>query len=96
MNCELTGQLSFVPKGQEVGSGQSETLKGHEGHHVEVSAHVYADKNQIHAMSVKMLWPRRWTTCEVVVPNHQRAARAALFFILMSRYPAHECNNYFH
>ena len=32
-----------------------ETLKGHEGHHVEVSAHVYADKDQIHVMSVKML-----------------------------------------
>jgi len=32
-----------------------EALKGHEGHHVEVSAHVYADKNQIHVMSVKML-----------------------------------------
>ncbi len=32
-----------------------ETLKGHEGHHVQVSAHVYADKDQIHVMSVKML-----------------------------------------
>jgi hypothetical protein len=32
-----------------------EALKGHEGHHIEVSAHVYADKNQIHVMSVKML-----------------------------------------
>ena len=32
-----------------------EALKGHEGHHVEVSAHVYSDKGQIHAMSVKML-----------------------------------------
>ena len=32
-----------------------ETLKGHEGHHVELSAHVYADKGQIHVMSVKML-----------------------------------------
>lgn len=32
-----------------------ETLKGHEGHHVELSAHVYADKNSIHVMSVKML-----------------------------------------
>jgi len=32
-----------------------ETLKGHEGHHVEVSAHVYADKGAIHVMSVKML-----------------------------------------
>lgn len=32
-----------------------EALKGHEGHHVEVSAHVYADKNAIHVMNVKML-----------------------------------------
>jgi hypothetical protein len=32
-----------------------ETLKDHVGHHVSVSAHVYADKDQIHVMSVKML-----------------------------------------
>jgi hypothetical protein len=32
-----------------------ETLKGHEGHHVELSAHVYADKMAIHVMSVKMI-----------------------------------------
>jgi hypothetical protein len=32
-----------------------ETLKGHEGHHVQLSAHVYADKGSIHVMSVKML-----------------------------------------
>ena len=32
-----------------------ETLKGHEGHHVQLSAHVYADKGQIHVMTVKML-----------------------------------------
>lgn len=32
-----------------------ETLKGHEGHHVQLSAHVYADKNAIHVMGVKML-----------------------------------------
>jgi hypothetical protein len=32
-----------------------ETLKEHDGHHVQVSAHVYADKGQIHVMSVKML-----------------------------------------
>ena len=32
-----------------------EALKGHEGHHVELSAHVYADKNAVHVMSVKML-----------------------------------------
>jgi len=32
-----------------------EALKGHEGHHVEISAHVYADKNSVHIMNVKML-----------------------------------------
>jgi hypothetical protein len=32
-----------------------EALKGHEGHHVQLSAHVYADKNSIHVMTVKML-----------------------------------------
>jgi len=32
-----------------------ETLKGHEGHHVELKAHVYEDKGQIHVMEVKML-----------------------------------------
>jgi hypothetical protein len=32
-----------------------ETLKEHVGHHVQVSAHVLADKSQIHVMSVKMM-----------------------------------------
>jgi hypothetical protein len=32
-----------------------EKLKGHEGHHVQLSAHVYTDKNSIHVMSVTML-----------------------------------------
>ena len=32
-----------------------ETLKDHVGHHVELSAHVYADKGQIHIMKVTML-----------------------------------------
>jgi len=32
-----------------------ETLKDHEGHHVRVRAHVYADKGEIHVMSVKMI-----------------------------------------
>lgn len=31
-----------------------EALKGHEGHHVKVKAHVYEDKNSIHVMGVKM------------------------------------------
>ena len=32
-----------------------ETLKEHVGHHVELNAHVYADKGEIHVMKVKML-----------------------------------------
>ena len=32
-----------------------EALKDHVGHHVELSAHVYSDKNSIHVMNVKML-----------------------------------------
>jgi|ERR1700710_1846026 hypothetical protein len=32
-----------------------EAVKGHEGHHVELSAHVYADKMAVHVMKVKML-----------------------------------------
>ena len=31
------------------------TLKGHEGHHVQVKAHVNADKESIHVAEVKML-----------------------------------------
>jgi hypothetical protein len=32
-----------------------EMLKGHAGHHVQLSAHVYADKGQIHIMKVTMI-----------------------------------------
>ncbi len=31
-----------------------EAVKGHEGHEVKLSAHVYPDKDEIHVMSVKM------------------------------------------
>ena len=31
-----------------------EALKGHEGHHVSVRAHVHADKGEIHVVSVKI------------------------------------------
>jgi hypothetical protein len=31
-----------------------EALKGHEGHHVSVKAHVHADKGEIHVESVKI------------------------------------------
>lgn len=32
-----------------------DAVKGHEGHHVEVAAHVYAGKGAIHVMKVTML-----------------------------------------
>ncbi|MGA8617528.1 MAG: hypothetical protein WB660_03275 [Candidatus Sulfotelmatobacter sp.] len=31
-----------------------DAVKGHEGHHVTLTAHVYPDKNQVHVMSLKM------------------------------------------
>ena len=31
-----------------------DAIKGHEGHHVVLNAHVYPDKNQVHVMSLKM------------------------------------------
>ena len=31
-----------------------EAVKGHEGHHVTLTAHVYTDKNEVHVMSLKM------------------------------------------
>jgi hypothetical protein len=32
-----------------------EAVKGHEGHHVTLTAHVYTDKNEVHVMSLKMV-----------------------------------------
>jgi pentapeptide MXKDX repeat protein len=31
-----------------------DAVKGHEGHHVTLTAHVYADRNEVHVMSLKM------------------------------------------
>jgi hypothetical protein len=31
-----------------------DAIKGHEGHHVTLSAHVYADKGEVHVVSLKM------------------------------------------
>jgi len=31
-----------------------DAVKGHEGHHVTLKAHVYPDKNEVHVMSLKM------------------------------------------
>jgi hypothetical protein len=32
-----------------------DAVKGHEGHHVILNAHVYADKGEVHVMSLKMV-----------------------------------------
>ena len=32
-----------------------DAVKGHEGHHVTLTAHVYADKNEVHVMALKMV-----------------------------------------
>ena len=32
-----------------------EAVKGHEGHHVKLNAHVYRDKGNVHVMSVAMM-----------------------------------------
>ena len=39
-----------------------EALKGHEGHHVSVKAHVHADKGEIHVVSVRMMNASQKTT----------------------------------
>lgn len=31
-----------------------DAVKGHEGHHVTLNAHVYADKKEVHVVSLKM------------------------------------------
>ncbi|HZQ91157.1 MAG TPA: hypothetical protein VFA60_05140 [Terriglobales bacterium] len=48
----------FTPdkdKSKSWGIVNPEDVKGHEGHHVKLQAHVYADKNQIHVMKVDMI-----------------------------------------
>ena len=50
-------KITFVADADQKSWGvvNPEALKDHVGHHVELSAHVYADKGQIHVMKVKML-----------------------------------------
>jgi uncharacterized protein (DUF2147 family) len=54
---EESGKTVFVndKDGKTYDVMNPEELKGHEGHHVQLSAHVYADKGAVHVMSVKML-----------------------------------------
>ena len=50
-------KISFVADedGKSWSVMNPETLTAHAGHHVELSAHVYADKMAIHVMTVKMV-----------------------------------------
>lgn len=48
------GKTFVDADGKSWGVMNPEALKGHEGHEVAVTAHVYKDKDQIHVMSVKM------------------------------------------
>lgn len=56
----LSGKLSadgktFVDKdGKSWTVSNPETLKGHEGHEVTLKAHLDADRNEVHVVSVKM------------------------------------------
>jgi hypothetical protein len=47
-------KLRFVTDQRAWNVDNPETLMGHEGHYVQVNAHVYADKDSIHITEVKM------------------------------------------
>jgi hypothetical protein len=51
------GKITFVSDegGKSWDVMNPDTLKEHVGHHVQLSAHVYPDKGQIHVMKVTML-----------------------------------------
>jgi len=47
-------KLTFVTDQRAWNVDNPETLKGREGHHVQLKAHVYPDKDSIHITEVKM------------------------------------------
>ncbi len=51
---EAGDKLSFVTDQRAWSVDNAEILKGHEGHYVHATAHVYPDKNLIHITEVKM------------------------------------------
>ena len=59
---KVTGKISddgkmFVSEkdGKSWTISNPDAVKGHEGHHVTLTAHVYVDKNEVHVMSLKMV-----------------------------------------
>jgi hypothetical protein len=50
------GKSFTADKGKKQWTIQNpDDVKGHEGHHVKLQAHVYADKNEVHVMKVTMM-----------------------------------------
>jgi len=51
------GKITFIADdgGKSWDVTNPDTLKDHVGHHVQLSAHVYTDKSEIHVMTVTML-----------------------------------------
>jgi hypothetical protein len=51
------GKITFIADegGESWDVLNPDTLKDHVGHHVQLSAHVYPDKGEIHVMTVTML-----------------------------------------
>jgi len=63
---KITGKISDDGKsftndkdGKSWNITNPEAVKGHEGHHVTLSAHVYADKGEVHVMSLKMVGDKK-------------------------------------
>ena len=56
-SCAKDGKLAFVSDGESKvwAVENSETLKGHEGHHIKLTGHPNAEKGTIHVMTVAML-----------------------------------------
>lgn len=48
------GKTFVTDDGKTLTVSNPEAVKGHEGHQVTLSAHVYPDKNEVHVMSVTM------------------------------------------
>jgi pentapeptide MXKDX repeat protein len=49
---QVTGKISDDSKSWTISN--PDAVKRHEGHHVILTAHVYADKNEVHVVSLKM------------------------------------------
>ena len=80
-----------------MGRSEPGSPEGTRGHHVEVSAHVYADKGQIHVMSVKMLkGDKHGQDVVCIAPNDTQGRHTPPFFFILALAStmAHRCKHY--